>query len=88
MFVLVCVSLNLCWYVLVGKCLNFGVILFVIRDFSNGAWCFLLIYDLYTNLLHCYEVFVPCVHSTSKQFEQYLKRLVYDIIGNHKKEGN
>lgn len=40
MFVLVYVGLNLCWYVFVGKGLNFGVILSVIRDFSNGTWSF------------------------------------------------
>ena len=40
MFVLVCVSLNLCCYVLVGKDLNFGVILSVIRDFNNEIWSF------------------------------------------------
>ena len=66
MFVLVCVGLNLCWYVLVGKDLNFGVILSLIRDFSNGTSLFNLIYDLYTNLLHCCEVLVPCVHSPLK----------------------
>ena len=38
--VLVCVDLNLCWYVLMGKSLNFGVILTVIRDFSNGTSLF------------------------------------------------
>ena len=38
--VLVCVGLNLCWYVLVGKCLNFVIILSVIRDFSNGNGLF------------------------------------------------
>ena len=36
----VCVGLDLCWYVLVGKGLNFDVILSVIRDFSNGTWSF------------------------------------------------
>jgi len=44
--------------------------------------------SIYCIVVNCCEVFMPCVHSTSKQFKQHIKRLVCDIIGNHKKEGD
>ena len=59
-FVLVCVSLNLCWYVLVGKCLNFGVILSIIWDFSNENHFLINVWLVYKFIALLWIVWALC----------------------------